>query len=298
MSAYYGKVCRVLQRLGDKVREFRSPRAALIPHEWLKHAPDLHGKEVCLFVTYAPEARLDPVAEYHARAWANQGFTTILIVNADGPAAFARNADFPFAAGVLLRRNAGFDFGAWSTAILELPGLRGARIAVMANDSLYGPFCGFDRIVDRFRRSPADFIGAIESIEIERHYQSFIFAFSNWGLNQAAFWRFWRRVRLGELNQIIGRYEVRMLSYFRRHGYRTDALIPIELSQAPVNRTLTSWRELIEAGFPFLKRRLSRTGPPTAGNEDWCEFIMTRGYDPRLLLCDKAGDAPASTSVS
>jgi lipopolysaccharide biosynthesis protein len=275
-------------RLVRALRRRLAPLASHVPRQWRVRPTFADNAEVCLFVTYSPNQKLSDYAAFHARAWAAQGFATVIVMCVDGLLDdFAMDPGFDFASGVLLRENRGYDFSAWASAICDLPELRNARLLVIANDSVFGPLANFPQFVAGLRNSPADFIGATESFEVRRHFQSFILAFGPRALRSQAFWRFWTRVRVGTREQVIDQYETRLLDRFTKSGLIAEALFPREDPQ-PLNPTLTNWRELIERGFPFIKRQLTRDNPQNANIENWKEYIASKGYDVRLIDSDSS----------
>jgi lipopolysaccharide biosynthesis protein len=121
---------------------------------------------------------------------------------------------------------------------------------VTANDSLYGPFAGFAGLVARLRASAADVVGLTESLEIRRHFQSYLLAFKPRALRSAAFRAFWRGVRVGGRQEVIDRYELALVDRMEAAGLTAEALFPA--GQGRNNPTLTDWRALIVDGFPYI----------------------------------------------
>ena len=187
--------------------------------------------------------------------------------------------DLDFASAVLVRENRGYDFGAWASALQQLPAVRSASLVALVNDSMYGPLDSFGQMLARARALDADVIGATESSEFGRHFQSFLLFFKTRALNSDAFWTFWRKVRAGGRMVAVYRYELNLLKVFERAGLRCAALFP---NRGRHNPTLTNWRELINDGFPYLKIALLRDNPFKVDVSGWQDVLKDHGFDPAL----------------
>jgi lipopolysaccharide biosynthesis protein len=259
--------------------ELVTPGNDTVQSRWLRSPELSDGAEVCIFVTYATGTVVPDHSRFHARAWAEAGFRVIIVMNTDKFDKDAQTNDLDFASGVLVRENRGYDFGAWATALQRLPGIRKASLVALANDSMYGPLDTFGQMIARVRATDADVIGATESVEFGRHFQSFLLFFKTRALNSDAFWRFWKRVRAGGRIVAVYRYELRLLTILERDGLRCTALFPSASSRNP---TLTRWRELIDDGLPYLKIALLRDNIFNVDLSGWQEVLKEHGYDTQL----------------
>jgi len=255
--------------------------ASSIPFRWIRKPTLVDGDQLCLFVTYTGDGRVSEHALFHARAWAEAGFKVNLTIVLESLESFAMDTDLAFAAGVLLRLNLGYDFGAWATTIAQLPDLKKACLICLANDSVYGPFKGFSAMLDRVRTSDADIIGLTESYERTRHFQSYMIFARQKAILHPSFKRFWRNVRTGGRAFVIQKYELKFLSKMESAGLRTLALYPAR--ERGTNPTLALWRELLFAGFPFIKVQLLRDNPLQMDLTGWDSLLRERGFDPRLI---------------
>lgn len=247
---------------------------------------------MCIFVTLARGGRIQPHSLFHMRAWHDQGWQVVLVVAVDDFAAFDQNDVPSFASGVLLRHNRGYDFGAWATAICRLRGqLRQASTLATVNDSVFGPFDSFPLILERMRGADADLIGMTDSFEHQYHFQSYLLFFKKRALQSAAFTRFWRGVRTGDRDFIIKHYELKLRSFMQQAGLRCVALFPARRN-GRINPTLSNWRGLIDAGFPYIKVDLLRKNPHHADLTGWRQTLQAHGYDERLVrsLIDVTAD--------
>jgi lipopolysaccharide biosynthesis protein len=281
-----------LWRLAKRGTLTRPRNALAVPYRWLRKPGTLSGADVCFFVTYCPSGRVEPHAYFHAKAWAERNFKLILIVALDNIDIFASDQDLRFAAGILLRQNEGYDFGAWAAALRLLPTTAESEMIAITNDSLYGPFNGFDNILARVKTSTADIVGLTESMEVQRHFQSYMLFFKRSAVTSRTFWKFWRRVRGGDRQYVIDQYELRLINRMEAAGLSAVSLFPARNgSSTKSNPTLTRWRELIDQGFPFIKAQLLRENPVNVDVTGWREVIAARGYDPDLISRHLASSA-------
>lgn len=225
------------------------------------------GGEICLFVTHVTGSQLKPHVVHHARCLAEAGFEVVLIVNADGDASrLAPAADIlDRLAGAYVRENTGFDFGGWGHGWALGSGFPGATRLLLVNDSLVGPLdtAAFGRLLLRLRASPADMVGLTENFVPHRHLQSFFLSFGPRALASPVL----RAVldgmhALPTKELVIDAYETALTRQLAAAGLTTAALFaPLYDDPLSADDTLLRWRELLHAGFPFIKASLLRAGP-------------------------------------
>lgn len=258
------------------------------PRAWSAHAITAKpfampaSGEVALLVAHAPMGRVKPHVAATVRALADEGVATLLIVVADRPVAFAPG-ELDAVAGAIVRENLGYDFAAWSHALRLHPELYGARLLLLTNDSV---FASADRsrlaaTLDRVRGSAAALVGLTESHEYGWHVQSYFLACKPELLSSWAFHLFMEDVRiLGSKDEIVRAYEVPFAGRMERAGFAVETLFASHLA---VNPALFGWRELLAAGFPFVKLLLVRGQFPEVDLAGWRETLAERGFDLALL---------------
>lgn len=285
-----------VRRVVATMMEFATPSNSTVRSRWLRSPELRHWADVCVFVIYAPGNMVSEHSRFHARAWADAGFCVVVVLNTDRWAADVqvKDLDLDFASGVLVRENRGYDFGAWASALEQLPALRTASLVALANDSMYGPLSSFPRMIERARALDADVVGATESFEFQRHFQSFLLFFKPGALNSDAFWRFWRKIRAGGRTVAVYRYELGLVKMLESAGLRCVPLFP---SSDRRNPTLTRWRSLIDEGFPYLKIALLRENTFDADLRGWEETLREHGYDPALATRHQVGAVRAAARV-
>ncbi|HEY1933312.1 MAG TPA: rhamnan synthesis F family protein [Acetobacteraceae bacterium] len=179
--------------------------------------------------------------------------------------------------------------------LLGLPRPETERLLI-ANDSVYGPFAALDRVIERTDFEVADLWGATESWQRRYHLQSYFLLAGRRALTSEAWRKFWNRVRqVSSKDWVVAHYEVGLTQRMLRAGLRCSAIwgyhdlleqvaMPVETDedaepessdpfrlmrvqafrrlrsaaahQVPLNPTADLWRQLLLAGFPFLKMEL------------------------------------------
>ncbi|MBB5746326.1 rhamnan synthesis F family protein [Brevundimonas variabilis] len=259
-------------------------KARDIPFKWHREPIIEAGRKVCLFVSYAPSSSVPAHAIQLARAWEAQGYDVVLLVNADDVCTLGLSTIPDSFAGVMVRENRGYDFGAWATALTTISGLADASHVVIGNDSVYGPLDRFAEFVGRLEQCDADIVGATSSYDVTFHLQSYVLLFKAKALKSAAFWRFWGSVWAGDRRHAIHFYELRFTKLMIQTGLTCAALFPSEPGSPSLNPTHSQWYKLIEQGFPFLKADGVRSGLLAAGPQSWSEVYQENGGDIDVVL--------------
>ncbi|SNY53986.1 Glycosyltransferase, GT2 family [Pseudooceanicola antarcticus] len=251
-------------------------------------SPELAGRKVCLFVSYAPDGRLLPYTRHYLEQLRKAGFLCLLIMNTDAPLEPPPEAQ-ALAEVVIMRRNQGLDFGAWRDALARFPELWQAEMLLFTNDSILGPFDGFTQMLQRIEESPAPVFYLTDSEDAEPHFQSFFWGLRGAALQDPAIRGFLASIEdLEDKSACIFLYEV-----FLRHvceklaGLEAHCLFPMSslsgvdsLIRPSFNPTHHLWRELLDAGFPFLKADFCRKNATGEDAEMWLRAIADHGGDP------------------
>jgi lipopolysaccharide biosynthesis protein len=221
----------------------------------------------------------------------------VLVIAADQPSRFAHDmATTPWLDGLLVRRNIGYDFGSWRAGLTASPQIARASLLALANDSVYGPLDGFDAMLARVDASQADIVGVIESFERLHHLQSFLVFYKPAALHAPAFRQFWKIVSIGGREDVIVQRELRFLFDMLLANIKVDVLFPSERGST-LNPTLCRWRELLDAGFPFIKVQLLRENPKGADIDGWEIELTKRGYDPAAVVLHLGQDFAKSAAA-
>ena len=289
------------------------------PHQVVQRWPDGEiplGPKVCVFVHWDPAGEVREHVLHYLRSLASCGVSVLFVSNSGTLQPGAWTQLRSLCAGVLVRRNLGYDFGAWREGFehLSLP-RTDTEMVLMANDSVYGPLRPLADVLARFDFTQADAWGCTDSHQLQPHLQSYLMAFSPAVVASSAWRRFWAAVRpTWSKLWLVRLYEVGLTTALQGAGFRCRALWPYlplvdamteppsvdgqrQIHRArgfiaaglPLNPTNALWRPLLEAGFPFIKRDLLRSNP--AGVLDAAEWRQAAGAIPGANIEIIAQDA-------
>jgi hypothetical protein len=303
------------------------------PHQMVEQwaSPDRPlGERVALFVHFDAAGEVTTAARDFIVSLAEAGLDVVFVTNSahlqDEARAFLKR----HCASILVRRNIGYDFGAWRDAIdtLGLPRAN-TRAIFLVNDSVYGPFADLKPLLAAIDFERADVWGATESWQHRYHLQSFFLGCGEAVIRGRAWRQFWRSVRPVPCKDWIIRHcEIGFTGAMARGGARCAAIFPsaalldareierleriidedhvargqnsrvhaeaIHASHilrstrrqtSPLNPSVDLWRQLIQAGYPFLKRELLLRNPTRVADVfEWEEVVSAAlNADPQPL---------------
>lgn len=203
------------------------------PHRLLSRWPEGEmalGPKVCVYVHWDGAGEVRDHVLHHLRSLAEAGLSIVFVTNSGflRPAAMA--ALQAVCAGVLIRSNVGYDFGAWREGfeILQLP-RPDTEMVVMANDSVYGPMRPLHDLIDTFDFTQADIWGCTESWQTRYHLQSYLMAFSPRVVASDAWRAFWSTVRpTWSKMWLVRLYEIGLTQTLLKAGFTCRAIWPYQ----------------------------------------------------------------------
>ncbi|QDC38071.1 glycosyltransferase [Sphingobium fuliginis] len=283
--------------------EGRSPNAKMVAsghgsevrHTIVKEMSFDGAGEAAVLVTHAPAGRLKPHVLPHMELLRSNGISVLLVAVVDRPLELTAT-EIAAATGIIVRDNAGYDFGAWAHALKIEPALFGASLLLITNDSIIptANSSAFRTMIERIRRSTADVVGLTASHEYGWHISSYFLALKPKALSSWAFQHFVRDIKyLGDKDEVIRTYEVPFAAKMQGAGLKVEAIYTGAFSSNP---TLFSWRELIAQDFPYVKLLLLRKqfseivdwpeaikGALKDLHEGWPEALKEAGFDIDLV---------------
>jgi hypothetical protein len=313
-------IWQIVPQLVRRLTPPRSPIQAVF--NWPEQQPKL-GPRVAVFVHFDGRGNVRPYVLGYLEALCAAGVSVVFVSNSGRLKPEAIESIKPFCAGLLVRRNVGYDFAAMREGLSHF-GLPRANteMLIIANDSVYGPLRPLSEMLDRINFEQADFWGATESWQSRYHLQSYFLVAGPALLEHPAWSSFWESVRsVPNKRWVITSYEVgitqwmirggiRCAAVFRYHDLvhdidpallvRNDRTDPQEIdpvlvmrrrharrirnfyvARTALNPTSDLWRQLLSAGFPFIKRELLRDNPTDAPDVmEWREVVaQTSGAD-------------------
>lgn len=262
-----------------------------IRHVIVKEFTLAPGEDAALLVTHAPAGRLKPHILPYIEQLSRSGLSVLLVVIVDRPLELL-DKEVAAASGIIVRDNAGYDFGAWAHAFRLYPALFGAGLLVMTNDSLI-PTADVDvfaAMMARVRECPADIVALTASHEYGWHVQSYFLGFKPKALSSWGFQHFIRDLRrIDDKDEVIRTYEVPFAANMQAAGLTVQALYAGSFSANP---TFFSWRELIDQGFPFIKLLMLRDKFKEVTDQhdmlkeirqQWPSVLKKAGFDIELV---------------
>jgi hypothetical protein len=300
-----------------------------VVEQWEAPARPL-GDKVALFVHFDAGGQVVPAARDFIARLASTGLTVVFVTNSEQIQDEDKGFLKQHCSAILIRRNIGYDFGAWRDALDTLGLPRAETKAIyLVNDSVYGPFSDLQPLLAAVDFERADLWGATESWQHRYHLQSFFLVCGESAIRSAAWRRFWRSVRpIPCKDWIIRHCEIGFTGAMMAGGVRCAAIFPSaalldarELArlerivdeddkrrgQNPrlhaeavharrilryarrkkntLNPSVDLWRQLIQAGYPFLKRELLLKNPTRVTDVfEWEEVVSEALHaDPQPL---------------
>ena len=297
---HLGMKFRVMPWLGHQVVQHRSPQQ--LASAWPEGEIPL-GPKVCVFVHWDGAGEVRDHVMNQVRAFAEAGLSVVFVTNAGFLQPAAMEALKLVCAGILVRRNVGYDFGAWREGFerLNLP-RADTTMVVMANDSVYGPIRSLNQVFDTIDFGVADVWGCTESWQARYHLQSYLIAFSPAVVASPAWARFWAGVRpTWSKIWLIRLYEIGLTQALLKAGFRCRAIWPYETLIADIDLGLLDLDEKSEEGpslaDPMVKSRqnhalrlrnaISHRQPLNPTSDLWRQLLHARfPFLKRELLRD------------
>lgn len=288
---------------------------------------------VVLFVHFDPCGRVAQAARNFILGLAKYGLSVVFVSNSEQILDEDKNFLKQHCSAILIRRNIGYDFGAWRDALdtLGLPRAE-TRTIYLINDSVYGPFSDLQPLLEAVDFDRADLWGATESWQHRYHLQSFFLVCGHTAIRSEAWGIFWRSVRpIPCKDWIIRHCEIGFTGAMAAGGVRCAAIFPSaalldkrELERLEriidedllrrgenlrlhaealhadrilhygrretntLNPSVDLWRQLIHAGYPFLKRELLLKNPTKVTDVfEWEEVVaQALDADPQPLAAE------------
>ncbi len=196
------------------------------------------GARLVLFMHFDSRGVVRQQLLDYMRDLAENGREIVFVTNSGKLRPEAMRALQGLCAAVIVRRNIGYDFGAWADAIHELGLPRaGTEEVILVNDSVFGPLLPLGDVLRRLDYGKAEIWGLTESWQVRYHLQSFFLAFGPAALRSETFAKFWGNVRpVPAKSYIVKAYEIGFTQAMVKGGLRCAALWKYETLIKLVNR--------------------------------------------------------------
>lgn len=244
---------------------------------WVEPLPISRDQRVrlCLLAHYSEDGNISDCLVSYVRSLVAAGCDVVLVSAAPSLDASAIDKLSRLGVGIILRRNVGYDFGSWRTAIRVFPGLaQKYKTVIFANDSVYGPFADIGVIIGEMESRNLDVWSLTSSVEFHPHLQSYFWAVSNNALCGGFFDFFWGQYYRYYSNRrrVIDCYELefsRIAS--ERFGLKVGAYVDVDkfdLTSLGIGRASKcnpthhlALELLRDFNFPYVKRELLAKDP-------------------------------------
>ena len=196
------------------------------------------GPRVVLFMHFDKRGDVRRQLFGYIRAFREHGRDVVFVTNSGRLQPQAEASLRELCAAVIIRRNIGYDFGAWADTLrtLGLPRADTEEV-ILANDSVFGPLAPLGDALRRLDYAKADVWGLTESWQLRYHLQSYFLAFGPQALRNSGFFKFWRSVRPVPMKSyVVKHYEVGVTQAMVQAGLRCAALWTYEALTGMVDR--------------------------------------------------------------
>ncbi len=244
-------------------------------------APTAPGR-AAIFVAHAPDGRLKPYVAPYLQSLHQAGIGVTLVVAADQ--AFTEDGPslLELLDGLYVRGNRGWDFAAWAHVLRLNPRLYDSETLFWLNDSVIGPMTpqALYDVLKAIDATSAAVVGLTDNLHYgaRPHLQSYFLALKSEALRTSAFRAFVEHItNLEDKSDVIRLYELTFSEQMQAAGLGTAALFP--LGADGLDRTCFHWKELLAAGFPFIKASILTRPAPGADTRGWRDVLAAHGYE-------------------
>ncbi len=231
-------------------------------------------KCIAIFVAVATGGNIDPYVFYLAKKIKEVVETLAITINGV-PAKSDVDELEKYSDMVFIRDNVGFDCGAYKDTLETYIGwekIVDYEELLLLNDSCFGPIYPLSDVFETMDKRKLDFWGITEQTPIRSgryskevlpyHIQTYFLVVRKRILKDAAFWKFWRDVKLSnEYGETVANFELKFTRYFNHLGYLSGAYIDCGAFCKSIDETeayvfMDSYRLISEHKCPFLKKKV------------------------------------------
>lgn len=231
-------------------------------------------KRIAILVAVAAGGNIDPYVFYLAEKIKEIVETLAVTINGVPTESDVEELE-KYSDMVFVRDNAGFDCGAYKDTLETYIGWEKVinyDELILLNDSCFGPIYPLSDVFETMDKRELDFWGITEQTPIKAgkysrevfpyHIQTYFLAVRRRMLKDAAFWQFWRDVRLSDgYGETVANFELKFTRYFNNLGYLSGAYIDCGAFCRSIDETeayvfMDSYRLISEHKCPFLKKKV------------------------------------------
>ncbi len=223
---------------------------------------------IAIFIFYDPEGKVDKYVEYLLGELKKNTNKLIIVGNGEiteeSVSILSR-----YSKEIIIRENEGFDGGAYKHILLENMGKEECKELdelVLMNDTCYGPFIPFSQMFKEMEMCPCDIWGltkheafTLNGIRRQAHLQSYFLCIKQRVLLSDVFWSFWEDLQIpNDFDSAVSNFEIAFSESMTSSGFTLKSYVDdlrFNSEENGFNYGSLCCGELVEAGFPFLKRK-------------------------------------------
>lgn len=239
-----GLAIRLLQKTWPLYARPRPRHLAIIPV--------VSSEAWVMYFVYLPSGGLGPHHVFTLERLRSSGFRVLIICASPAPSSIPDQLK-RYADALYWKDLSGYDFSAYTLALEEVAAHSPGATLMILNDSMFGPFSD---LRTQISNAPWDMTGYTASGSNGNHIQSFAFILKQVDIERLNSVRsvFCKYHAFNNVHQVIRMQELRMAAVAATHmsvgsHFYTDGR---EIDDPCLRRPF----ELLQAGFPFLKRSL------------------------------------------
>ena len=145
-----------------------------------------------VYVHFDERGQVHDYVLFQLRCFADLGYAVTFVTNSPRLGDCEIKLLLPLCRQVILRRNVGYDFGAYREGLNSIPYRQQAEQIILTNDSQYGPLFPLEAYLSRCTPGIADIWGMTDSHQIAYHLQSYFILLYPAAIMSPALRAFWR----------------------------------------------------------------------------------------------------------
>lgn len=229
-----------------------------------------------IFVFYDKEGIVDDYVIYLLKSL-KEAVNEIIIVSNTNLSPSEKSKLSPFTERIKIRENIGLDAGAFKDTYDEYQEyIREFDEVILLNDTFFGPFIPFKKIVKEMSHKDIDFWGLTANYDspdgfgylpdkmIHSHIQTFFIAFRKNVLNSDAFNDYFKNYNIKKMkkfNDVVTKHEIAFTHYLENAGFKWDVFTDLskyksdKLEENFNTYAYTSYDLIKNCHCPFLKKK-------------------------------------------
>jgi hypothetical protein len=240
------------------------------------------------FASYLVSPQISESLQSTIKNLVDQGFTTVLIAASDFQDPLVVSNELKKRVSIIRKPNLGYDFGSWAVANSMVPNAKHSREVLLMNDSLYfnnNNAYQFAATVRKAHESSFDVTSVTDSLLHSHHLQTYFLHFKNGTFGLKEIQHFMNQVRTQQnKDAVIFAYEIGFSLMARKSRIKIGAIHPWNSFKSDEgNASIHSWRELMDRGWPFVKKEVFKSKSKSECEEIFAELKATSNFDPQIL---------------